>query len=150
MSQRAHSPLHREAFEPVLERLTRQEIQRLSETHGLLPQWHEPWIKSRTAGSDDHGLLNIGRTWTEFPESATTTDALLQCLRDGQCRPGGEAGSSAKLAHTFYSVAVRYYSRHIMSPDAKPNLATALLQTLVGERKRRAKPNSPGSRSATS
>jgi len=41
----AHSPLHREAFEPVLNRLTRQEIQRLSETHGLLPRWHEPWIR---------------------------------------------------------------------------------------------------------
>jgi glycosyltransferase involved in cell wall biosynthesis len=130
----AHSPLHREAFEPVLDRLTRQEIQRLSETHGLLPRWHEPWIKSRTAGSDDHGLLNVGRTWTEFAESVTTTEHLLQALRDGQCQPGGEAGSSAKLAHTFYSVAVRYYSRHIMSPDASPNLATALLQTLAGER----------------
>lgn len=131
----AHSPLHREAFEPVLERLTRQEIQRLSETHGLLPRWHEPWIKSRTAGSDDHGLLNVGRTWTEFAENVTTTEQLLQALRDGQCKPGGEAGSSAKLAHTFYSVAVRYYSRHILSPDAKPNLATALLQTLAGERR---------------
>src|SRR5215213_3897637 len=52
----AHSPLHREAFEPVLDRLSRQEIQRLSETHGQFPRWHEPWIKSRTAGSDDHGL----------------------------------------------------------------------------------------------
>jgi glycosyltransferase involved in cell wall biosynthesis len=131
----AHSPLHREAFEPVLNRLTKQEIQRLSETHGLLPRWHEPWIKARTAGSDDHGLLNVGRTWTEFAENVTTTQQLLQALRDGQCQPGGEAGSSAKLAHTFYSVAVRYYSRHIMSPDAKPNLATALLQTLAGERR---------------
>ena len=46
----AHSGLHREAFEPVLDRLTRQEIARLSELHDLKPRWPEPWVKSRTAG----------------------------------------------------------------------------------------------------
>ncbi len=130
----AHSPLHREAFEPVLNRLTRQEMQKLSEQHGILPRWPEPWFKARTAGSDDHGLLNIGRTWTEFPPGTTTVDDVLQCLREGACQPGGEAGSSAKLAHTFYSVAVRYYTRHIMQPGAKPNLPTMILQTIAGEK----------------
>lgn len=129
----AHSPLHREAFEPLLDRLTAAEIARLSETHQLKPRWPEPWIKSRTAGSDDHGLLNIGRTWTEFPGQVSTIHQVLECLRTGMCSPGGEAGSSAKLAHTFYSVAVRYYSRHIMAPDAKPNTTTTLLRTIVGE-----------------
>jgi glycosyltransferase involved in cell wall biosynthesis len=130
----AHSPLHREAFEPLLDRITKQEIARLSETHGLTPRWPEPWIKARTGGSDDHGLLNVGRTWTEFPPDASSTDDVLRYLREGLCKPGGEAGSSAKLAHTFYSVAVRYYTRHIMSPDVKPNIATTLLQTIAGER----------------
>jgi glycosyltransferase involved in cell wall biosynthesis len=130
----AHSALHREAFEPVLDRLTRQEIEKLSARHRLRPRWPEPWIKSRVGGTDDHGLLNIGRTWTEFPPLTQTVDDVLRCLREGTCRPGGEAGGSAKLAHTFYSVAVRYYTRHIMGPGAKPNLATTLLQTIVGER----------------
>jgi glycosyltransferase involved in cell wall biosynthesis len=130
----AHSALHREAFEPVLERLTRAEIQKLSERHALAPRWPEPWIKARTAGTDDHGLLNIGRTWTEFPEGTETVADMLECLRAGRCAPGGEAGSSTKLAHTFYSVAVRYYTRHIMSPGMKPNLAATILQTIAGER----------------
>ncbi|HVT88481.1 MAG TPA: glycosyltransferase [Tepidisphaeraceae bacterium] len=130
----AHSSLHREAFEPLLDRLTRQEIARLSETHGLEPRWPQPWVKARTGGSDDHGLLNVGRTWTEFPTGTTTTGQILDCLREGNCRAGGEAGSSAKLAHTFYSVAVRYYSRHIMSPGDQPNIATSLLQAIAGER----------------
>ncbi|CAA9440640.1 MAG: hypothetical protein AVDCRST_MAG64-4133, partial [uncultured Phycisphaerae bacterium] len=64
----------------------------------------------------------------------TTVDDVLQCLREGACQPGGEAGSSAKLAHTFYSVAVRYYTRHIMQPGAKPNLPTMILQTIAGEK----------------
>src|SRR5439155_14401090 len=130
----AHSPLHREAFEPVLDHLTPEQIRRLSETHGLAPRWPEPWVKARTGGSDDHGLLNIGRTWTEFPAEVRTVGQLLDCLRSGMCKPGGEAGSSAKLAHTFYGIAVRYYSRHIMSPNAKTNLTTSLLQTIVGEK----------------
>jgi glycosyltransferase involved in cell wall biosynthesis len=50
------------------------------------------------------------------------------------CRPGGEPGSSAKLAHTFYGIAVRYYGRHILAPDATPNFTTTLLQTIVGEK----------------
>jgi glycosyltransferase involved in cell wall biosynthesis len=131
----AHSPLHREAFEPMLDRLTRQEIARLSDTHGLAPRWPEPHFKARTAGSDDHGLLNVGRTFTEFPPNIATIDQLLACLRNGTCAPGGEAGSSAKLAHTFYSVAIRYYSRHIMTADHRPNIATTLVQTIAGERK---------------
>src|SRR5213075_198033 len=81
-----------------------------------------------------HGLLNVGRTWTEFPTDAKSPSDVLNCLREGRCAAGGEAGSSAKLAHTFYSVAMRYYSRHIMRPGAKPNLATQLLQTMAGER----------------
>src|SRR4051812_12568684 len=130
----AHSPLHREAFEPVLDRLTPETIRRLSETHGLAPRWPEPWVKSRTGGSDDHGLLNIGRTWTEFPAEVQSPGQILDCLRSGMCKPGGEAGSSAKLAHTFYGIAVRYYSRYIMSPGATPNFTTSLLQTIVGEK----------------
>src|SRR5450432_2465357 len=130
----AHSALHREAFEPLLDRLTKQEIARLSETHGLAPHWPQPWMKARVGGSDDHGLLNVGRTWTEFPADAKTTDDVLKYLRIGICQPGGEAGSSAKLAHTFYSVAVRYYTRHLLSPSQSPNIATTLLQTIAGER----------------
>lgn len=130
----AHSPLHREAFEPVLDRLTRQEVQKLADRHGLAPKWPEPWVKARTGGSDDHGLLNIGRTWTEFPADAHTVADVLNCLRCGACRPGGEAGSSAKLAHTFYSVAVRYYGRQVMKPGMAANLPARILQTIVGER----------------
>ena len=130
----AHSSLHRDAFEPLLDGLTKQEIQRLSETHNLQPRWPEPWLKSRTAGSDDHGLLNIGRTWTEFPAETKTVEDVLNALREGKCRPGGEAGSSAKLAHTFYSVAVRYYTNHILTSARKPNFTTRVLQTIVGEK----------------
>ena len=131
----AHSPLHRDAFEPLLESLTADEVERLSQVHGIKPRWAEPWKKGRTAGSDDHGLLNIGRTWTEFPPDVRTPADVLQAIRDGRTRPGGEAGSSIKLAHTFWGVGVRYYTRHLLDAGGhSPNLAVTLLQTLAGER----------------
>src|ERR1051325_9556578 len=85
----AHSPLHREAFEPLLDRLDENEIGRLEERHGIKARWPEPWVKSRTAGSDDHGLLNVGRTWTEFPADVLTTADALKALREARCAPGG-------------------------------------------------------------
>lgn len=131
----AHSALHREAFEPLMDSLTPDEIERLSQVHNIKPRWPEPWKKGRTAGSDDHGLLNIGRTWTELPADVRTPDDVLQAIRDGRTRPGGESGSSVKLAHTFWGVAVRYYTRHLLDPGGNSaNLAATLLQTLAGER----------------
>ncbi|HEX2970980.1 MAG TPA: hypothetical protein VHP11_01535, partial [Tepidisphaeraceae bacterium] len=38
-----------------------------------------------------------------------------------------------RLAHTLYSVAIRYYTQHLLPPQAKPSLATMLVQTLVGQ-----------------
>ncbi|MFN4243359.1 MAG: glycosyltransferase [Tepidisphaerales bacterium] len=130
----SHSSLHREAFEPLLDALDKAEIARLSLKHDLLPRWPESWVKSRTAGSDDHGLLNVGRTWTEFPPDVTTVEQALDCLRNGRTRANGEAGSSAKLAHAFYSVAVRYYTQRFLVDGRKPNLPATLLQLLVGQR----------------
>ncbi len=127
----------------MLDELTAARIDLLSRRHGIAPRWNEPWKKSRTAGSDDHGLLNVGRTWTQFPDDANTTEKILACLRTGQCSPGGEAGSSAKLAHTFYSVAVRYYDRHILE-GRTPNVTAQLLQMLVGARPEPTRAQKPG------
>src|SRR5262249_609426 len=63
----AHSVLHGETITQVLDGLDESVIRRLAREHDLMPRWPQPWIKSRTGGSDDHGLFNIGRTWTEFP-----------------------------------------------------------------------------------
>jgi predicted metal-dependent phosphoesterase TrpH len=126
----AHSTTHREVFEPLLEQLDVAEIRRLERLHRIDAIGPKPWLKTRTAGSDDHGLFNIGRTWTEFPEDTQTTDQLLQYLREGQCRPGGEAGSSVKLAHNFFGVGMRYYTRQVAKPG---DLSASLIKHVIGE-----------------
>ena len=126
----AHSMTHREVFEPLLEELDVAEIRRLERHHRLDAVWPKPWLKTRTGGSDDHGLFNIGRTWTEFPEDTRTTDQLLAYLLEGRCRPGGEAGSSVKLAHNFFGVGMRYYTRQVAKPGDD---SAVLIRRMLGE-----------------
>jgi glycosyltransferase involved in cell wall biosynthesis/predicted metal-dependent phosphoesterase TrpH len=134
----AHSQVHRDAIEPFLQELTREHIEEYAARHGLPPRWPEPHIKSRTGGSDDHGLLNIGRTWTEFPPDVRTPAQALEAIRTGRCRPGGEPGSSLKLAHNFVAVGVRYWLRNLSQAanGGRDTLVTHALRTLVGERRR--------------
>jgi hypothetical protein len=126
----AHSMTHREVFEPLLEELDVAEIRRLERLHRIDAIWSKPWLKTRTGGSDDHGLFNIGRTWTGFPDDTQTTDQLLECLRDGRCRPGGEAGSSVKLAHNFFGVGMRYYTRQVAKSEGD---STIMIRRMLGE-----------------
>jgi glycosyltransferase involved in cell wall biosynthesis/predicted metal-dependent phosphoesterase TrpH len=127
----SHSLLHREAFEPMLDELSPARLAELADKHGLEPRWPQPWHKTRTGGSDDHGLFNIGRTYTEFPAGTDSVAKVLDCLREGRCQPGGEAGSSLKLAHNFYGVGIRYHTRKMAR---KENTTTKMLKALVGER----------------
>ncbi|MEM6315464.1 MAG: PHP-associated domain-containing protein, partial [Planctomycetota bacterium] len=127
----AHSAMHRQAFEPLLDRLDEAEIARLAQVHDIEPLWPQPHVKARTAGSDDHGQLNIGRTFTEFPADVETTDDVLEALRTGRCKPGGESGSTPKLAHQFYGVAMRYYAAE-RNREKKASLSKDLLNVLTG------------------
>jgi glycosyltransferase involved in cell wall biosynthesis len=131
----AHSVLHRQALEPLLDELTPQKIGELAAEHGMSPRWAFPHIKARTGGSDDHGLFNIGRTWTEFPGDVNSIDDLLDCIRTARCRPGGEAGSSLKLAHNIYGVGIRFYGRKIRGENEKPTVTSMMLDALIGEKR---------------
>jgi glycosyltransferase involved in cell wall biosynthesis len=131
----AHSVLHRQALEPLLDSLTPGMIEELEAKHGMKARWPQPHIKARTGGSDDHGLFNIGRTWTEFPGQVQTISDLLDCIRNGQCRPGGEAGSSLKLAHNFFGVGIRYYGQRLTARSAGNSLHSMMLGTLIGQQR---------------
>jgi glycosyltransferase involved in cell wall biosynthesis len=127
----SHSVLHRQSLEPLLDSLTPAAMCELSATHRIPARWRDSHIKTRTGGSDDHGLFNIGRTWTEFPTEVTTVDQLLECLRTARTRPGGEAGSSLKLAHNFYGVGIRYYQQKFQR-KRRSGTTGLILKSLVG------------------
>lgn len=96
----------------VLAGLTPELMAHLAERHGLDPEDPEPWVKHTVGGSDDHAGLYLGRTWTETPAAASSEEFLAH-LAAGRSRPGGEHGSSLRLARCFTSIACRYYSERV-------------------------------------
>jgi glycosyltransferase involved in cell wall biosynthesis/predicted metal-dependent phosphoesterase TrpH len=57
-------------------------------------------------GSDDHAGVDIGRTWTEAPASASPAE-FLEHMRAGRVRARGAQGSAAKWAHAAIALAAR-------------------------------------------
>ena len=92
----------------VFRHLTPEWIDRARERHRIEPLGEAPWRKVFTGGSDDHSGLYVGSAYTETP-AAATVDEFLDHLRGGYHEPGGRAGSSLRLAHSFYEIAYSYY-----------------------------------------
>ncbi|BBL80834.1 glycosyl transferase [Rubrobacter xylanophilus] len=57
-----------------------------------------------TGGSDDHGGLYGGKTFTLLPR-VSGPEELLEALAAGECEPGGADGSPDRLAHTALRIA---------------------------------------------
>jgi glycosyltransferase involved in cell wall biosynthesis len=142
----AHSGTHRAALETYLRALTPGRMHRLLGEHAIEPLWHRAWEKAQTGGSDDHGLLNVGRTWTGVlasdaaalgtPASCIKSDGALACGREffrvvmaGHAQVGGESGHSSLLAHQLTTVGAQFAARAWV-PKASPRgraFANALL-----------------------
>ncbi len=108
-------------FFPVAAPLTPSHRRALAELFGVwetrngasAPELNAPaaiYIETHGAvgigGSDDHGGVDIGRTYTEAPYAATAAE-LLAHIRAGRVAPGGEFGSTAKWAHSALALAAR-------------------------------------------
>lgn len=118
----AHSGSHRSGVEAFLRSLTPGRVHRLIEQHGLEPLWPRVWEKARTGGSDDHGLLNVGRTWTcvtlrpDDPRADAASGKVLdpreffRLVMGGAGEAGGDAGNSSLLAHQLCTVAAHFFA----------------------------------------
>ncbi len=110
----AHQVGHRGALERFLAGLTPARVSELIAEHGLEPVWPEAWKKAQTSGSDDHGLLNVGRTFTtvtnETGEVISDPRMFLDRVMRGHGVPGGVGGHSALLAHQLSTVGAHYYA----------------------------------------
>ena len=114
----AHPGTHRTAIEHFLAALTPRRVQELSAHHGLRASaWTRIWDKARTAGSDDHGLLNAGRTWTsvasEDGQKIADPVEFLRRVMAGQSDIGGVGGHPSLMAHQLTTVASHWYGRRI-------------------------------------
>ncbi len=98
----------------------------LADEHGIEPA-HEGRI-ALTAGSDDHGALDIATTWTEAP-GGTTVDFLASVAR-GEGSVNGAHGSTAKLAH---AVAALFANAYRISGAEPPDPIRAQVEQLFDD-----------------
>ncbi len=117
----------------LLAALTPAVIADLAERHRLTPAGPTPWIKAFTGGSDDHGGHYVATTWTETTADAVDgTAGFLAALRAGQHQPGGQTGSSLRLAHSLTSLAHEYYRRQFpLGLGSRKDPFGELLRTLA-------------------
>jgi glycosyltransferase involved in cell wall biosynthesis len=114
----------------ILRSLAPDDIERLADLHGLEPLGPEPWIKTFTAGSDDHSGIYIANAYTVTPPAAGVAE-FLDHFRRGEQRVAGKSGSSLLLAHSFYQIAYSFYRlRFLRDSRAGRSLLGELLQKL--------------------
>lgn len=110
--------------------LTPEIVFDLAARHRLEPFGAEPWVKSFTGGSDDHGGLYPATTWTETPAAATVDD-FFSHLRAGRHEPGGATGSSARLVQSLYVISHEFYRRQFPGFDRRKDPFAALMRSLA-------------------
>jgi glycosyltransferase involved in cell wall biosynthesis len=91
----------------VLDRLDRETIERLAEKHKIEPIGDQPWQKNRTGGSDDHGGLLVGSTYTGVPRVDTFSE-FCAAVDSGKSEAVGTISTSHTLAHNIYRAAYKY------------------------------------------
>lgn len=131
----AHSSIAVEPVRRFLDTLTPDRLDEYAARHGFEAIWPRAWEKGRSAGSDDHGLLNIGRTFTEVDpvggdgagdaRKVTDPHEFVRRIMAGQSRASGMAGHSALLAHQFTTVGANYFKSRFESRTSTTGKAVA-------------------------
>lgn len=89
--------------EEVASGVGRIELDQMALKHGLAAPAHR--VISGTGGSDDHGGVYGGATYTVAPAGIGSADEFLEALAAGEVRPAGEDGSVGKMTHTGFKLA---------------------------------------------
>ncbi|MGD9243602.1 MAG: glycosyltransferase [Desulfobacterales bacterium] len=94
----------------VLSKLQPEDIGRLTEKHKIYPNYPDPWKKNVVGGSDDHGSLNIARTYTEIKGAHDLTFAL-KSIECGNSNVVFSASTPKTMAHNLYGIAYQFYRK---------------------------------------
>lgn len=115
----------------VFKNLTPKIITEMAERHELQPVGIEPWNKTLTGGSDDHGGLYVASAYTVTPHAPSVID-YLEFIREGQHEPGGCGGTSVRLANSLYRIAYSYYKDRFLAPGTTDrSVMGAMLRNLA-------------------
>ncbi|MFN7065493.1 MAG: hypothetical protein ACK4OF_05045, partial [Aquificaceae bacterium] len=96
-----------------------EKIYYLAEKYKIEPQRVRDRI-SFTAGSDDHGGMDVGRTWTEV-EGAKSKEEFLRRLWEGKTQVGTEELGEERLLNTVCRVSYDFLkSKNLIPSEVKP------------------------------
>jgi hypothetical protein len=87
----------------IMKNLNQEHIERLQDKYNIEPLSKTPWIKSFTAGSDDHSGLFVGQTYTLT--EAHNIEQVLQNIKNQKTSPLGRHNDYKSLAFTVYKIA---------------------------------------------
>ncbi len=103
----------------ILQGLSIDRFEALCRKHRLQPYGPESWVKGLTGGSDDHGGIFIGRTFT-VTRPVPTIEAFLANLRHKRTYAEGKCNDYRTLALTVYKV-VHDYSTNRKGNGGSPD-----------------------------
>lgn len=100
---------HREnkCIENIIQNLTPDIIQSLSDAHDMAPLYETPWQKRLWGGSDDHSSLNITRTHTRI-DGLKDPSKLKQSTKIST-KVSSEPATALTMGHNLYGIAYQFY-----------------------------------------
>ncbi len=124
----ARSKLNNEPWQDVLNKLTRNHIEKLYDRHNIEPISDTPWIKGFTGGSDDHSGLFNALTYTHA--EAQTTQDFINSIRLKQSICDGRVSNYQCLAFAIYKIA--YEFSKTKSDILSQSLVSQITENLFG------------------
>jgi glycosyltransferase involved in cell wall biosynthesis/predicted metal-dependent phosphoesterase TrpH len=94
----------------ILPKLRPEDIYRLSEKHKISPKYPDPGEKHVIGGSDDHGSLNIARTYTEI-EGVYDLTSAIKAIECGNSNVVSSCSTPMTMAHNLYGIAYQFYRK---------------------------------------
>lgn len=101
----------------VAELATASDLRQIASRYGL-PQPLHTRIAG-TGGSDDHGGVYPGSTWTEIPFCTSPAD-VLDAMRAQEVRPGGTHGSVQKMSSTAFRIIANAAAEGLQDARSQP------------------------------
>lgn len=111
-----------------------EDIYRLAEKYKISPGHPKPWEKNVIGGSDDHGSLNIARTYTEI-KGAHDLKSALKTIESGNSNVVSSSSTPKTMAHNLYGIAYQFYRKKFnMKKDISKDILLRFLdQSLQAE-----------------
>ena len=104
----ARNARENECLKSVMDQLTQETMDRLTEKHNMAPLYPQPWQKRLWGGSDDHSALNITRTYTRIRGMAHP-QLMSGNLNGFDTEVVSRPATPMTMAHNLYGIAYQYY-----------------------------------------